>query len=119
MLTIKLFRVVLIAAEQQQPQPSIIMMFFPLIVIGFLWYFLMFRPQKEEQTRRDDMLNQLKKNDRIVTVGGILGTVANATKDSKEVTVKVDDNTRLKILRSHIAKILNDTDADQTGENDK
>lgn len=78
----------------------------PMVLIGILWYFLLFRPQRREQGRRDELLNQLKKNDRVVTIGGIIGTVASVSDDKKEVTVRVDDNTRIRFLRSAIQSVL-------------
>ena len=62
----------------------------------------------------DDLLKSLKKNDRVVTIGGIIGTVANVTPDGKEVTLKVDDNTRLKMLRSSIQTVLRDDEPADT-----
>ncbi len=87
----------------------------PMIIIGFIWYFLLVRPQRKEQSRREDLLNSIKKNDRVVTIGGIIGTVAFVDNDKKEVTVKVDDNTRLKFLRSAIQTVLRD-DAGEAGK---
>jgi preprotein translocase subunit YajC len=54
------------------------------------------------------MLKNLKKNDRVVTAGGILGLVVNAAKDSDEVVVRVDENnnTRIHVLRSSIVRVL-------------
>jgi preprotein translocase subunit YajC len=74
----------------------------PFVVIAILWYFLLLRPQRRERTKRDEVLKELKKNDRVVTIGGILGTVANISQDGREVTLKVDDNTRITILRNSI-----------------
>ncbi len=78
---------------------------FPMIAIFVLWYFLILRPQSRDRRKREEMLKVLKKNDRIITVGGIVGTVANISADGKEVTVKVDDNTRIKFLRSSIQTV--------------
>ena len=74
----------------------------PFVAIAILWYFLLFRPQRREKTKRDESLKELKKNDRVVTIGGIVGTIANISQDSREVTLKVDDNTRITMLRNSI-----------------
>ncbi len=93
----------LLAAEQKKQQVSpLTPLLFPMLAIGFLWYFLLFRPQRREQQRRDDLLKELKKNDRVVTLGGIIGTIANISQDGKDVTLRVDDNTRIRVLRSSI-----------------
>ncbi|MFO1019764.1 MAG: preprotein translocase subunit YajC [Planctomycetales bacterium] len=74
----------------------------PMIPIAILFYFLILRPQSQDQKKREQLLNALKKNDRVVTIGGILGTVANISADGSEVTLKVDDNTRIRVLRTGI-----------------
>lgn len=86
---------------------------FLIIILFALFYFLIIRPQRREQSRRQEMLSALKKNDRVVTIGGIIGSVANLSQDGKEVTVKVDDNTRLKMLRSSIQNVLKDDESEQ------
>ena len=72
----------------------------PMLAIGVFFYFIMMRPQQKEARRRKDMLSQMKKNDKVVTIGGIIGTVVDLTSD--RVTVRVDDGTRIKFLRSSI-----------------
>lgn len=82
--------------------------------IGFLFYFLLLRPEKVRRKKHEMMLGELKKNDRIVTIGGILGTVTLVQSDKPHVTIKVDDgnNVKLNILRSAIARVLTDEDND-------
>ena len=92
----------------------------PLMIIGVLFYFLIYRPQRRERDQRSLMLENLKKNDRIVTAGGIHGTVVNVQKDSDEVAIKVDEstNTKLRVTRSSIAHVLTDEPAsDKKGSN--
>ncbi len=99
---------VLLAQEQQkqqQPGNPLMTLLMPMIVIGVLWYFMLLRPQQKERSRRQDLLNQLKKNDKIVTIGGIKGTVASISEDGEEVTIKVDDNTRIRMLRNSIQTV--------------
>ena len=64
----------------------------------------MIRPQRNEQKRHQELLGSLKKNDQVQTVGGIIGTVVTVSDDY--VTIKVDDNTRLKIRRSSIQGLV-------------
>lgn len=102
-------------AADAKPDNSLAPLLIPMMAIGFLWYFLLFRPQRRERAKRDGMLDKLKKNDRVVTIGGIIGSVASVSSDNEEVTLKVDDNTRIKMLRSSISKILSDsTEEDAT-----
>ncbi len=74
-----------------------------LIGIVAIFYFLLLRPQMKEQKRRREMLSTLKKNDRVVTNGGMIGVISAISDD--EVTLKVDDsqNVRIRFTRSAIA----------------
>ena len=75
-----------------------------LILMGGLFaifYFMMIRPQQKEQKRRQAMLDSLAKNDKVITTGGLHGTIVNV--NETEVTLKVDDNVKLKFSRSAIA----------------
>jgi preprotein translocase subunit YajC len=89
-------------------------MFVPLIIIFVLFYFMMIRPERRRRAEMSRMLDNLKKNDRVVTAGGILGTVVNVQKGSEEVTIKIDEgtNTKLRMLRSSIARVVSDEDGD-------
>lgn len=84
-------------------------MFLPFIAVAVLFYFLLIRPQRKEQSTREAMLAALKKNDKVVTIGGMIGTVANISSDGQEVTLKVDDNTRIKMIRSSIQRVVSET----------
>ncbi|MBS0266960.1 MAG: preprotein translocase subunit YajC [Planctomycetes bacterium] len=94
-------------AKQAAPDGGLFA-FAPFILIGIVFYFLLWRPQRREQAKRDEMLSKLQKNDRVVTIGGIIGVVSNISPDEKEVTLKVDDNTRMKFIRSSIQQVLKD-----------
>ncbi len=100
------------AAKDAPPQPW--MQFLPFIAIGLFFYFILLRPQQAEQRRRKELLNQLKKNDKVVTTGGMIGTIADISADGSRVTLKVDDNTRIKFLRSAILEPLKETPESST-----
>ena len=89
-------------------------MLFPLILMGLVFYFLMIRPQGKEKKRRAAMLAAVKKNDRVTTIGGIVGTVVSV-KDN-EITLKVDEsnNTKITFSRSAIQGVTtgDSTDSD-------
>lgn len=87
---------------------SFLLMLLPFIVIFFLAQLIFGSPQRREQRRKDELLKNLKKNDRVVTIGGIYGTVANIAAEKNEVTLKVDDNTRLKLRLDSIQSVLKD-----------
>jgi len=83
----------------------------PFFLIGsvlvFFWLFLI-RPQQREEERRRKMFESLKKNDKVYTVGGIIGVVHNVDLEKKEVILKLDDsnNTKVKFLLNAIAAIV-------------
>ena len=75
----------------------------PIILIFIIFYFLLIRPQKKAQDDHKKMLTELKKNDEVITSGGIHGTIANV-KDAT-VTLKVDDNVKIEVQKSSITII--------------
>jgi preprotein translocase subunit YajC len=84
-----------------------------MILIFGIFAFLMLsssRSKRAEQKTRDDMLKNLKRNDRVQTAGGILGSVVEVRDD--EVVLKVDEssNTKIKFSRDAIRKVLVDSD---------
>ena len=80
-----------------------IMTFLPFIAIIAIFYFLIIRPQNKKQKETQKMLSALKKGDRIVTVGGVHGTIQSVREQS--VYVKVDDNTKIEFSRSAISTV--------------
>ncbi len=78
------------------------MQFLPILIIGFFFYIILLRPQQRENRRRQELLSALKKNDKVVTTGGLIGTIADISSDGKMVTLRVDDTTRIRFLRSAI-----------------
>ena len=90
-----------------------ILMFAPAILMVMLVYFLLSgRPQQKQQAKSKELLENLKKNDRVLTAGGILGTVVNIREDNDYVTLRVDEgsNTRMQILTTSIVKVIKDED---------
>jgi preprotein translocase subunit YajC len=79
----------------------------PLGAMLLLMYFMLLRPEQKKRKEVEQTLGNLKKNDHIVTIGGICGTVVNISPGSTYITIKVDEsnNTRLKILRSAVARV--------------
>jgi len=107
----------LLLLAQQQPaggQGGIWTMLMPIVMIGVLFYVLMVLPEKKKRAEIGRMQGGLKKNDRVVTIGGILGVVVNAPADSEKVTIRVDEsnNTRIELLRSSISRVLSEEKQD-------
>jgi preprotein translocase subunit YajC len=103
----------LILAEEKaaSDQGSMWILMVPVLIALVLWQ-LLDPTRRRDQAKRDLMLKNMKKNDRVATIGGILGTVADISADGKEVTVKVADNTRVRFRRSAISEVL----AEETSE---
>ncbi|HOE09178.1 MAG TPA: preprotein translocase subunit YajC [Treponemataceae bacterium] len=87
----------------------------PLALIFVIFYFFMIRPQNKKQKETEKMIAALKKGDKVITIGGIHGTVSS-TKE-KTVIVKVDDNTKIEFLRSAISTVVTDK-AEKNGKKD-
>jgi preprotein translocase subunit YajC len=104
--------VALLAQAPAKPQdPPFWVTMLPFALILLLLFPIVIWPQRKEQQKRDDLIKSLKKNDRVVTLGGIIGTVANISADGKEITLKVDDNTRIKFIRTGISHKLDDAES--------
>ncbi|RRJ67091.1 preprotein translocase subunit YajC [Paenibacillus oralis] len=84
---------------------SLIQMIIPFVIMIAVFYFLLIRPQKKKQQQRNTMLNQLKKGDKIVTIGGLHGTIMEMTDDT--VVIRVNDVTKLTFDRSAISHSVN------------
>lgn len=85
--------------------------FAPLVLIFVVFYFLLIRPQQQRQKELKRELNSLKRGDRVVTAGGILGTVQKLREGSNEVEVEIAPGVRVMVLRETISSILKTTAA--------
>jgi len=100
-------------AEGAQP-PNPLMTFLPFVAIIAIFYFLIIRPQNKKQKETQKMLSQLKKGDKIVTIGGIHGTIQ--TVKEQTVIVKVDEETKLEFSRSAISNVIAASKEDKKDE---
>ncbi len=78
----------------------------PLVIIFGVFYFLVIRPQNKQRQRRDKMLSELKKGDKVVTNGGMLGTISGIR--DGVVTLLISDKVRIRILQSHVGGLEGD-----------
>ena len=90
------------SGQQQQGNP--IIGFLPLILLVVIFYFFIIMPQNKKQKQHQEMLNSLQKGDRILTVGGIIGTVVGV--DDEKVVIKVGDGTKLEIAKGFVSQKL-------------
>ena len=80
--------------------------FLPLILIFGVVYFLLIRPQQQHQNTLKKQLSQLKRGDKVVTAGGIVGTVARVNDDASEIDVDIAPNVRVSVVRSTITSVI-------------
>jgi preprotein translocase subunit YajC len=90
-------------AGGQTPNPFIQLV--PLVLIFIVFYFFLIRPQQKKQKDREKLLDNIKRGDHVVTIGGIHGTVAGIDSEKKTVLVQVAENLKIKFERSAIANI--------------
>ena len=86
----------------------------PLILIFVVFYFLLIRPQQKRMKDHRDMLGSLRRGDRIVTGGGIVGQIVKVSDD--ECTVEIGEGMRVKVLRSTIQQVLSKPQPRDAGE---
>lgn len=78
-------------------------MLIPIILIYIIFYFILIRPQKKEQKEHKNMIDNLKKNDEVVTTGGIHGTIVNVKENT--FVLRVDDNVKMEINKNAISHL--------------
>ena len=102
------------AAGPDQGTAMLVQFLLPLVVLIALYYMMIGRPQQREQAQRQAMLNSLKKNDKVLTIGGAIGYVADISNDGKRVTVRFGEGTRIPFLRSSIQQVLKEDEETKT-----
>ena len=81
-----------------------IMFMLPVGIV--LFYFLFLRPMRRQEQEKAAMLKEIKKNDKIITHSGIYGTVVGVSDTEDEITVRIDDNVRVKMVKNSILRNL-------------
>lgn len=85
--------------------PGVAGMFVPMICVFVIMYFLVLRPQQQQRKKLQEMVDNMKTGDAVVTTGGIHGIVSNM-KDGNTLMLKVADNVRIEVDKSAIASVL-------------
>lgn len=93
------------------PEGSILATLIPFGLIFVVFYFLLILPQQKKAKSHKQMLEALKKGDRVVTVGGVIGTVTSINQDV--VTLQIADNVKIKVIRDGITGLRK---AEEEGE---
>ena len=84
--------------------------FLPLVGFVLIYYYTFLQPERKKKREDTLMKSQMKKNDRIITVGGIHGTLVSVPADSDVVTIRLDESgaTKIKINRSAVVTVINE-----------
>jgi len=89
----------------------------PLVLIFVVFYFLLIRPQQKKQKQHREMLGDLRRGDRVVTAGGVIGLITRVNSDS-EITVEISEGVRVKVVRSMVSDVIAKTESRDSGDND-
>ena len=89
---------------EQSAAPNPMAMLAPFVMMFAIFYFIVFRPQSKAKKDHENMVKGLKKHDEVVTSGGMFGTVMNVKSDS--ITLKIDENVRVEVEPSAIARLV-------------
>jgi preprotein translocase subunit YajC len=88
---------------------DLLIQFLPLILIFVVFYFLLIRPQQQQRKKHREMLEAIRRGDRVMTAGGIIGVVKSVGND-EDLSVEIAENVRVKVARSTIANVLSKTE---------
>ena len=86
--------------------------FLPLILIFGVFYILLIRPQQKKVKQHREMLNNLRRGDKIITSGGIIGTI-NKVADNRELQVQVSENVEIRIAPGMVADLYTSTEIEK------
>ena len=90
--------------NQAAAPPSSLTMLFPIAFMFLIFYLLVFRPQSKARKEHEQMLKNLKKNDEVMTSGGLFGTIVNVKPDA--VTLRIAENVRVDVEPSAITRLV-------------
>ena len=83
----------------------------PIILVMVIFYFLLIRPQQKRAKQHKAMLSELKRGDKIVTNGGLTGTIIKAIEDSETIEVEIAKDVKVNVVRTMIADVRGKTEA--------
>ena len=84
--------------------------FVPLILIFAIMYFLLIRPQQKKVKEHQAMVAALRRGDRVVTQGGLIGKVTRVKDDDAEIEVEIAPNVKVQVVRSTVAQVVSKTE---------
>ncbi len=106
-------------ANTEQASPSPLYSFLPMVVLFALMYFLLIRPQKKKQKQVEQMRNELKAGNRIVTIGGFVGKVKKIVDDEIYLVLNTEENKHVVIKKWAVQTVLTKEEAREIEKNSK
>ena len=83
---------------------AIIAQILPIVAIGLVFYFIVIAPANKQRRKTEEMLSALKKGDRVLTTGGIYGTIQGV--EAEVVYLKIAENVKVKVARSAVSGVI-------------
>jgi preprotein translocase subunit YajC len=96
-----------------QPQPNPIISLVPIAAIFLIFYILLIRPQQKQQKEHDEMLKNLKPGDKVLTSGGLYGTIVGLKGDD-DLEVKFSETVKLTVARSAVSRLVSEASASKS-----
>jgi preprotein translocase subunit YajC len=84
-----------------------LLQFAPLVLIAIVFYFLLIRPQQAQAKKLKETLAAIKRGDKVVTAGGIIGTVKKVAEGATEIDVEIAPSVTVSVVRSTISRVVN------------
>jgi preprotein translocase subunit YajC len=97
--------------------PPALVSFLPLLLVFVVFYFLLIRPQQQKTKEHRTMLENLKKNDEVITAGGMYGRITALTEEV--ITLEIAQNVRVRVSRPQISALASPVRADKAKEKDR
>ena len=94
------------AAKETGGTPPAFQMLLLPVLVGLFFFMVILPGQRKEKKQRESLLANLKKNDEVLTSSGIIGVVQNLRPEEDEVTVRIDDNCKVRMKKSSIVQII-------------
>ncbi len=97
-------------APAGEPATSPLMQLVPFLAVLPIFYFLLIRPQQQQDRKRKEMINQIKKNDKVLTAAGFYATVVSIDPDGDRIVLKIDEEGKVRVAfaRSGIVRVVNE-----------
>ena len=97
------------AADAAAQEPSALQGLLPLIIMFVVFYFLLIRPQQKKYKQHQQMVTSLRRGDKVVTAGGLVGKITKVDTEADSLKVEIASGVEVEVVRSTIASVVNRT----------